>query len=190
MKRTFVIGLIAGLIVAACSSNSLATRSDNVTPAPLSATTLPPAQPPDMARSPELSTSVPETPQSIEYFLSDPTIGLEQLSSYQLTLTVSFKGQRDGQAWEWQDLDTRRFSRQPAAQFTTLTMRDENNQSLPIMYGSLDGAHYFQKGAEACQVSWGEQAPNSEGINPAALLPLIATVTEVGQETVAGVTSR
>lgn len=190
MKRTFVIGLIAGLIVAACSSNSLATRSDNVTPAPLPVTALPPTQLSDMTRSPEPPTNAPNTPQPIEYFLSDPTVGLEQLSSYQLTLTISFKGQRDGQAWEWKDLDTRRFSRQPAAQFTTLTMRDENDQSLPIMYGNLDGAHYFQKGAEACQVSSGEQASNSEGLNPAALLPPIATVKEVGQETVAGVTSR
>ena len=190
MKRTLVIGLIVGLILAACSANTPPTRSDNVTPAPLPATTLQPTQPADIVRSPEPSTSAPDTPQPVKSFLPDPTVGLDQLSSYQLTLTITFKGQRDGQAWEWKDLDTHRFSRQPAAQFTTLTMRGENDQSIPIMYGNLDGAHYFQKGAEACQVSWGEQAPNSEGVNPAAWLPPLATVKEVGQETVNGVSSR
>lgn len=190
MKNTLVIGLIVGLILAACSSTAPATRLDTVPPAPLSVTTLPPARPPEIAQSPEPPTSAPETPQSVKYFLPDPTVGLDQLSSYQLTLTITFKGQRDGQAWEWKDLDTRRFSRQSAAQFTTLTMRDENDQSLPITYGSLDGAHYFQKGAEACQISWGEQALDNAGINPAALLPPLATVKEVGQETVNGVTSR
>ncbi len=186
MKRLIVLYLIANVLLTACSSATSIPDRSGVTQAPQLAK-------PTNALSPTAvasDTPAPVTPspvQPIEYFLPDPAVGLDQLNSYQLTLTIAFKGQLAGQPANWQDVHTRSFSRDSAAQFTTLTQRDENNKPIQLRYGSVDKAHYFQKGDEACQVNWGERTAGSDGVNPAAMLPPVAAVQEVGQETINGI---
>ncbi|CAG0927915.1 hypothetical protein TFLX_00694 [Thermoflexales bacterium] len=197
MKHTIILYLILNLVLAACtssqptppeqSSSQKPPVSQESTPTSTSlATAVAPAAP----DTPQ-ATVVPSEPQPVAYLLPDPAVGLDQLDSYRLSLTIAFKGKRDGQPAEWDDVHTHVFSRPPAAQFTTLTTRDENGQPLQRLSGSVDDAHYFQAGADQpCQVRWGESVAGGERLNLASLLPPIARATDIGQETVNGVPAR
>ena len=190
MKRMIILYLILNLILTACSSTTATPNQGSTanTPQPArSNDTLPTAN--TTSPTPQI-TDTPSASQPDAYFLPDPAVGLDQMSSYRSTLTISFKGKGAGQPADWQDVQTRIFSQEAATQFSTLTTRDENDQPLQLMHGAVGAARYYQKGSEACQVSWDDRAASGDDIDLAAMLPPIARAKEVDQETVNGVPCR
>lgn len=188
MKRLIVLYLILNLILTGCAPTPPTPREQPKSQEqPASQKSVPTSTSLPAAATP----AVPNEPPPVVSLLPDPAVGLDQLDSYRLSMTVAFKGKRDGQPAGWNDVHTRVFSRQPAAQFTTLATRDENGQPLQRLSGSVDEAHYFQAGADqTCQVRWGESAEGGEQMNLTALLPPIARAKDIGQETVNGVPTR
>jgi hypothetical protein len=126
----------------------------------------------------------------VERLLPDPRTGLDGLTDYRATLTVSAPGDPSAASAE-----TYTQSVWPAlgANFVAYEGFDESGRPLSFLSGDVGDAHYIRAGGDGgCGVQWGPAA-HVEGARPidlASLLLPVDTAESAGEETVSGVKAR
>lgn len=126
------------------------------------------------------------------WLLSNPAAGLVTLESYHQQLTISFRGTRDGAAYEWINAYQRDVWAKQSADFLILTTSETGLQSGQRLIGKVGQASYSRTGEVGpCEVQWGEAAPDANAVlEPASFLPPIEQGTEAGTETLNNVSAR
>ena len=102
-RRDVLAVIVLPLVLAACGSSGSAASATASSPAS-STTGGPVATAPTMTTPPALTTPPGDSEVVVgpgEFFLSDPLVGLDALSSYRASLIVSFTGSADGVAQQW-----------------------------------------------------------------------------------------
>jgi hypothetical protein len=84
------------------------------------------------------------------FHFPNPKAGLDQLSSYQATLTMTFEGLRLGRASRWSKTNTMLYSRQPAIWQLTIQKSGDLPDLDPIFMAERDGVAYERRGADPC----------------------------------------
>lgn len=146
-------------------------------------------------QTPSSSDSEAEPAQNLSaegWLLSDPAAGLASLESYHQQLTISFRGTRDGAAYEWVNTYQRDMWAKQSADFLILTTSETGLEPGERLIGNVDQARYSRTGAGAlCEVLWGEAASaTNEALEPARFLPPIEQATAAGMETINTMSAR
>lgn len=123
--------------------------------------------------------------------LTDTRIGLDELSTYKATLTVSFDGTKDEQPHQWSSTYEVLYTKEPVARQVTIQQtgdRSEEEPELPALMAEKDGAAYEIGADGSCTASvFDPQNPLMGLLDPAGLLTVVFGAEEAGQETVNGV---
>jgi hypothetical protein len=122
--------------------------------------------------------------------LPDTLAGLDGLSTYKATLTVSFDGTKDGQPHQWSSTYEALYTKEPLARKVTIQQTGDTSEEepeLPALIASKDGAAYEIGKDGSCTASvFDSQNPLMGLLDPAGLLTVVFGAEEVGQETVNG----
>lgn len=127
-----------------------------------------------------------------DWLLSNPAAGLAALESYHQQLTISFRGTRDGAAYEWVNAYRRDVWMEQSADFLILTTNETGLQAGQRLIGKVGQANYSRSGESGpCEVQWNESVPNTNTtLEPASFLPPVEQATEAGMETINNVSVR
>ena len=123
--------------------------------------------------------------------LVDPAVGLDVLSGYTATVTITFAGTRDGQPLQWSQTSVLNSNKEARARFLTVQAPDA---AAPMGFtGRLGDALYTVEPGGACAASTVEAsdesgATNSELLEPALLLSGVIGADSAGSDTIDGVT--
>lgn len=128
-----------------------------------------------------------------DLYLTNPEVGLELLSGYTATLTVTFTGTQDGQPREWANVYTLRFAAAPReSQLTIKSSGDGGDDLSPlgddvVLLAEMPGSAFVVSGNGSCEVI----ATDTEGTLlgpyvPAARLAAVLGAEVAGQDTIAG----
>jgi hypothetical protein len=120
------------------------------------------------------------------FFLDDPRVGLDDLSSYTATLTRNFDGSVAGEPQSWSETYVMlRDNTASASQLSyTSILGDE---SISAFYAEEGQNAYEKLGEEDCLTSKTSVEPSSiERVDPAGMLPVVLGGEEAGAEDVNG----
>ncbi len=118
----------------------------------------------DVVTTDDLATGVPVRVGPGEIQLVDPTVGLENLAAAQVTLTISFDGERDGVAEQWSQTETSLTSRDPlVAQFNSART---GSGAYTLEHAAIDGVDYDVDADGVC-----ESATTEPGAPPDEFAP-------------------
>ncbi|MGD0750780.1 MAG: hypothetical protein ABSA23_05160 [Anaerolineales bacterium] len=120
------------------------------------------------------------------FILSDPKVGLSDLSSYTALLTLSFDGTINGQPSKWSKKYVMLASKVPSfRQLTVDTSTVTSSNPDPVFIAELDGADYVVNAQNECSASAIEQGSSlSDRFEPAGFLHYVIGATAAGNETV------
>lgn len=123
--------------------------------------------------------------------LTDTRAGLDELSTYKATLTVSFDGTKDGQPHQWSTTYEALYTKEPLARQVTIQQTGDTSEEepeLPAVMAEKDGAAYEIGTNGSCIASvFDSQDPLMGLLDPAVLLTGVFGAEEAGQETLNGV---
>jgi len=123
--------------------------------------------------------------------LTDTRVGLDGLSTYKATLTVSFDGTKDGQPHQWSSTYEALNTKEPPARQVTIRQTGETSDEepvLPAIMAEKDGATYQIGQDGGCSATvFDSQDPLMGLLVPAGLLTGVFGAEEAGQETVNGI---
>jgi hypothetical protein len=122
--------------------------------------------------------------------LTDTQVGLDKLSTYKATLTISFDGTKDGQPYQWSSTYEALYAKEPLARQVTILQTGDTSEEpeLPALMAEKDGAAYEIGANGSCTASvFDSQNPLMGLLAPAGLLTGVFGAEEAGQETVNGV---
>lgn len=191
-RPTIAWRLAAGaFLLVACGSSAQTTT-------PFGATSTPPVTLPPGATATTPSTETP-TPLASgvaveleigpgSFFLADPRVGLDGLTSYTETLTVAFEGTADGQARSWTKTYRLQHSTQTAVSVMTIEASGDAEEPDPGTVAEADGFAYQRNADGTC--SRLPRDPENSAVGPrepANLLPGLMGAEETGTETANGV---
>lgn len=142
----------------------------------------------DVATTDDLATGVPVRVGPGEIQLVDPTVGLGNLAAAQVTLTITFDGERNGVAEQWSQTETSLTSRDPLlAQFSSART---GSGAYTLEYAAVDGVDYDVDADGRCESTTPEQdglpdefAPRR---HPVEMLFGFAGGDKAGTETIGG----
>ena len=119
------------------------------------------------------------------FVLSDPLVGLANLSSYTATLTISFNGTRAGQAEQWSKPYVMLTTREPAARLLTVS-----GGGGALVVAEAQGASYERPAEGPCVGNvLDADNPLAARSEPAGFLNGVIGAEEAGSETVNDVAS-
>jgi len=118
----------------------------------------------------------------------DPAAGLENLSSFKASLTVSFDGTQNGQTQQWSNTSVLTYQKEPPARTLTFETTAVVENPEPPFRAEMNGAEYVQAEDGSCFAN-PLDADNSiiEFLNPVIALIGVLGAEEAGQETVNGI---
>jgi hypothetical protein len=87
------------------------------------------------------------------FIYGSPRAGLAGLSSYTASLTLTFEGTRDGNAFSWLRSYTLLATNAPHARRWMIEDTRDGAAAAPMFLAELDGAQYSRRGQEACSVT-------------------------------------
>jgi len=123
--------------------------------------------------------------------LTDTRAGLDGLSTYKATLTVSFDGTKDGQPHQWSSTYEALYTKEPPARQVTIQQTGDTSEEepeLPAIMAEKDGAAYEIGEDGSCTATvFDSQDPLMGLLDPAGLLAGVFGAEEAGQETVNGI---
>ncbi len=105
---------------------------------------------PDGAEDIEISAEGDAALGSGTFDFPDPTVGLDSLTSYTATLTVSFAGTDAGQPSEWSRTYTMLVGTDPAMRQLTIVSKGNVPDPEPVIMVEVAGTAYEQRGDLAC----------------------------------------
>ena len=122
-------------------------------------------------------------PGSFDY--PDPAAGLDGLSSFKASLTVSFNGNQSGQASQWSNTSVLIYQNEPRARILTFETTAVVADPQPPLRAEMNGVEYEQVADGTC-ISRPLDLENSiiEFLNPVIALQGVLGAEEAGQETV------
>lgn len=85
-----------------------------------------------------------------EFAFPDPQAGLDGLSSYKATLSVSFEGTRSGDAYQSSTIYTLLYSREPAGRALTIETTATLGEGEPTYLAEMNGVAYQRTAFGAC----------------------------------------
>lgn len=122
------------------------------------------------------------------FFLADPQVGLDALTSYTETLTVSFNGTADGQAAAWSKSYRLQHTAQPAASVLTIEASGDAETPDPAALAEATGTAYQRDANGTCSAKALDPANSMlASREPANELPGLMGAEEAGSETANGV---
>lgn len=123
--------------------------------------------------------------------LTDTHVGLDSLSTYKATMTVSFDGTKDGQPHQWSSTYEALYTKEPLARLVTIKQTGDTSEEepeLPAVMAQKDGAAYEIGVDSSCTATlFDSQDPLMGLLDPARLLTGVFGAEEAGQETVNGI---
>ncbi|HCC79252.1 MAG: hypothetical protein A2X25_15495 [Chloroflexi bacterium GWB2_49_20] len=120
--------------------------------------------------------------------LTEPAVGLSDLSSYKATLIISFDGTRDGQPEQWSRTYVMLANLEPTSRQLTIEKAGDISDLHPVFMAEVDGAAYERRGENACAASVIQEGISlAERWEPAGFLIGIIGAEAAGSETVNGV---
>jgi hypothetical protein len=156
--------LCLGSLVSACQQSGLQTGSSPEATQP----TLPPSEL-------ELGPG--------NFNLTDPSINLNELSSYTATFTESFEGTANGETQNWTDSYVLQRSNENGTSQLTVSTSDET-----LFYAEEGQSAYAINGGNNCEANIIDSLGSSiERIDPAGMLSVLMGAEEAGPEEIAGV---
>jgi hypothetical protein len=117
--------------------------------------------------------------------LSDPTVGLKDLSNYSQTLTISAKGTLNGKPYESNET----LQRTSAGENEMVDINDSTTDNSPVdfQYARIDGYRYSIDGeGSPCQIAPIKDEKDSLA-DPASRLPAVHAAVKIGSEEINGV---
>ena len=125
------------------------------------------------------------------FTLSDPKVGLSDLSSYSATLAVSFDGTVNGQSVKWSRMYVMVASKNPAVRQLTIETSGDITDSEAVFMAELDGADYEVRGQNSCTAKAIEAGNTlSDQLEPAGFLSFVAGAEEAGSQTANSVAAK
>jgi hypothetical protein len=122
--------------------------------------------------------------------LPDTKAGLENLSSYKATLTLTFDGTKDGQTEQWSTTYIMLSTKEPVARQYIIQKTGDSSDPDAVFMAEVDGAAYERRGESACNVNVIDQENSlAETWEPAGFLTGVIGAEEAGNETVNDVVS-
>jgi hypothetical protein len=123
-----------------------------------------------------------------EFFLDDPSAGLDALSGYTETLTVSFDGTVDGQSRRWQKRSVYSYRAEPAASLSTFEATGNVVVADPQQIAEVAGVRYIKASDGTCDGRPMATPGSALGLRePVARLPALMGADEAGSEQVSGI---
>lgn len=125
-------------------------------------------------------------PGSFDY--PDAAVGLETLSSFKASLTVSFDGTEGGQARQWSNTSVLIYQKEPPARTLTFETTAVVENPEPAFRAEMNGAEYEQAADGNCFAK--PLNPDDsiiEFLNPVIALIGVLGAEEAGQETINGI---
>ncbi len=122
------------------------------------------------------------------FHFPNPKAGMAELTSYKVTLTLSFDGTEDGQTQQWSSTQVLVYTKEPAARTLTIETTAELAECEPTLVGEMNGVTY-EVGADGICVTTVLDPSNSliDWWDPTASLTGVIGAEEAGHETVNGV---
>ena len=122
-----------------------------------------------------------------DFILADPRAGLDSLSSYRGTLTVSFDGTDAGKAVKWSNTSVLTRTSDPAAALLTIERTGDLDAADPDLVAEAQG-FTFQRGADgSCASSASDpKASLLDALEPAAQLAGVVGGESIGSKEVDG----
>ena len=118
------------------------------------------------------------------FFLSDPHVGLTQLSSYKATLIRSFAGSIAGEGQQWEETYVLVRTSDPAASKLTVERTGDNAFELTFL-AEIDEIAYVLDGSGECSAeAVASEIPSIERLDPSGLISVLLGADEAGQEPV------
>jgi hypothetical protein len=176
MKHSLVIILLLGILAGCSLTPNQTTQITTEQPAISTAT----------VSTTAVSTAAIGT-ASTDYFLPDPTVGLDRLKSYAIDLTISFTGTRDGVDFNYTDTYHQDVNLENNAEFTYSSITNPEGSLEEYVAGNMEDAYYSKSGDGECKVSWGKRAEGYQQLNPAKMLPPLLAVIKSDPEVINGI---
>jgi hypothetical protein len=125
------------------------------------------------------------------FILTDPKVGLAELTSYKATLTYSFDGTRAGQAEKWSKTYIMLTTKEPATRQLTIETAGNIPNVDAVFMAEADGAAYQRLGKNDCSANVMEQGQSfADWLEPAGILTGVIGADEAGDETVNSVPAK
>jgi hypothetical protein len=127
----------------------------------------------------------------VNSLLTDPKVGLGNVSNYKATLNISFKGTQANQTLNMTAAYVQTEWPKKGAKFTSIDRTDASGQHQILLIGAVGDAQYFQAdGSSSCGVNWGALAGGPSGFQLASLLPAVGSAKLVDQLSLDGIASQ
>lgn len=167
-RWALLVSILLTFLLAACEATSGQTRADGTS----AADTEPEEIEVDLVLGPG------------DFDLTDPSVGLDALSSYKATLTVMFDGSKDGQPYQWSSTYILLNTKEPLARLLTIERSGDLSPAEPAFMAEADGAAY-ETGPEGSCSADSIDVENSriDWQHPAGMLDGLLGAEETGQET-------
>lgn len=124
------------------------------------------------------------------FIYTDTKAGLSQLPSYQVVLTITFDGTRDGQPQKWSKTYTMLATKDPQARQLTIEQTGDSSNLNPVFLAEMNGMAYERRGENVCTATpIREENSLGERLEPASFLTYVVGAEEAGSETVNDVTA-
>jgi hypothetical protein len=120
--------------------------------------------------------------------LTEPRVGLADLSGYKATLTLSFDGSSAGKSEQWSKTYVMLTSKEPAARQLTIEKTGDLPDLDAVFLAETDGAAYERRGTNACNATVIDPGNSlADRWEPAGFLNGVLGAQAAGNETVNGV---